>query len=137
MIGGAEPQGVQIGDGSGAHGEDVTHDAADAGRGSLVGLDVARVVVAFHFENGTVAVAEVDDAGVLARALDDLGSCGGQLFEPVTRRLIGAVLRPHDREDAEFGDGRLAAHDLEQALVFIRFEAVLGDEFGCDHFNRP
>ena len=34
-----------------AHGEDVAHDAADAGRRALVGLDVGGVVVALHLED--------------------------------------------------------------------------------------
>ena len=72
MVGRAEAQRVQVGDGARAHGEHVAHDAADAGRRALVGLDVARVVVALHLEDDAVAVAEVDDAGVLAGALDHL-----------------------------------------------------------------
>ena len=72
MLGRAKAQGVEVGDGPRAHGEHVAHDAADAGRGALVGLDVARVVVALHLEHHGIPVAEVDDAGVLAGALDDL-----------------------------------------------------------------
>ena len=67
MVGRAEAQRVQVGDGARAHGEHVAHDAADAGRRALVGLDVARVVVALHLEDDAVAVAQIDDAGVLAR----------------------------------------------------------------------
>ena len=77
MIGRAEAERVEIGDRARAHGEHVAHDAADPGRRALVGLDVARVVVALHLEDGAIAVAEVDDAGVLARALDDLRAGGG------------------------------------------------------------
>jgi hypothetical protein len=64
-----------------AHGEDVAQDAADAGRRALIGLDVARVVVALHLEDGGLAVADVDDAGVLARAADDAsGPWSGSFF---------------------------------------------------------
>ena len=72
VVGRAEAQRVEVGDGARAHGEHVAHDAADAGGGALVGLDVARVVVALHLEDDAVAVAEVDDAGILAGALDHL-----------------------------------------------------------------
>ncbi len=72
VIGRAEAQRVHVGDGARAHGEDVAHDAADAGRGTLIGLDVGGVVVAFHLENHGLPVADIDDAGVLARPLDDL-----------------------------------------------------------------
>ena len=68
MIGPAEAQRVQVGDRPRAHGEDVAQDAADAGRRALIGLDVGRVVVALHLEDRRVAVADVDHAGILARA---------------------------------------------------------------------
>ena len=67
-VGAAEPQRVHDRDRAGAHGEDVADDAADAGRRALVGLDVARVVVRLDLEGDRVAVAHVDDAGVLADA---------------------------------------------------------------------
>ena len=51
VVGIAEAQGVEVGDRPRAHGEDVAHDAADAGRRALVGLDVGRVVVALHLED--------------------------------------------------------------------------------------
>ena len=72
MIGRAEAQRVEVGDGPRAHREHVAHDAADARRRALVGLDVGGVVVALHLEDDRVAVAEIDDARVLAGALDDL-----------------------------------------------------------------
>ena len=42
------------------------------------------------------------------------------------------MLVPHRREDAELGEGRLAADQVEDALVLVGLEAVLGDEFGGD-----
>ena len=72
MVGRAEAQRIQVGDGPRAHREDVAHDAADAGRRALERLDVGGVVVALHLEDDGIAVAEVDDAGVLARPLDHL-----------------------------------------------------------------
>src|SRR5580692_10956727 len=77
-----------------AHGEDVAQDAADAGGRPLVGLDEARVVVALHLEDGHEAVADVDHAGVLARALQHVRSAGRELLEIDLRRLVGAVLGP-------------------------------------------
>ena len=103
MVGLAEAQRVHVGDRPRAHGEDVAHDAADAGRRALVGLDEARVVVAFHLEDGGLAVADVDDAGILARALDHPRRLGRQLLQMDARGFVGAVLAPHHREDAELG----------------------------------
>ena len=68
----AEAQRIHIGDGPRPHGEHVAHDAADAGRGSLVRLDIGGMVVALHLEHGRLSVAEIDDAGILPWALDDL-----------------------------------------------------------------
>ena len=64
----AEAQLVHDGDRPGAHRDDVAHDAADAGRGALERLDVARVVVGLDLEGDRPALADVDDAGVLAHA---------------------------------------------------------------------
>ena len=136
MVGGAEAQRVEVGDGARAHREHVAHDAADAGRRALVGLDVGGVVVALHLEDDGIAVAEIDHAGVLARSLDDLRARGRQRLQPDARGFVGAVLAPHDREDAEFADRRLAAEDFEQALVLVRLEAVLGDDLGRDFSRR-
>ena len=69
---------VEAGDRPRAHGEDVAQDAADAGRRALIGLDVARVVVALHLEHDREPVADVDHAGVLARPLDHPGRLGRQ-----------------------------------------------------------
>jgi predicted dienelactone hydrolase len=68
-----------------AHGEHVAQDAADAGCRALVGLDEARVVVAFHLEHDGLVVAKVDHAGVLAGALDDLVAGRRQRLEPLLR----------------------------------------------------
>jgi hypothetical protein len=68
-------------DRAGAHGEDVAHDAADAGGGALERLDRARVVVRLDLERDGEAVADVDDAGVfLARADEDLGDLVGKVL---------------------------------------------------------
>ena len=128
----AEAQRVEVRHGPRAHREHVAHDAADARRRALVGLDEARVVVALHLEDGAVAVAEIDDAGVLARPLDHLRAGGRQLLQPEAARFVGAVLRPHHREDAEFQERRLATDDAEQAVVLVALETVGGDHLGRD-----
>ena len=128
----AEAQRVEVGDRPRAHGEDVAQDAADAGRRALVGLDVGGVVVALHLEDGGLAVADVDHAGILARALDHPRRLGRQLLQPDLRGLVGAVLAPHRREDAELDHGGRAAHDRQDALVFVGRQAVLGHDLRRD-----
>ncbi len=103
MLGIAERQRVEAGDRPRAHGEHVAQDAADAGGGALIGLDIARVVVALHLEHASQAVADVDDAGVLARALDHPRALGRQRAQMDLGRLVRAVLVPHRRKDAELG----------------------------------
>ena len=73
MRGRAEGERVEAGDRPRAHGEDVAQDAADAGGRALIGLDVARMVVALHLEHDGEPVADIDDAGILARPLDHPG----------------------------------------------------------------
>ncbi len=132
MVRAAEGERVHRGDGARAHGEDVAQDAADAGGGALVGLDIGGVVVALHLEDQRLAVADVDDAGVLAGAADHLGAGGGQGAQPFLRGLVGAMLVPHRREDAELGQGRRAADQVEDAVVFVGLQPVGGDHRGGD-----
>ena len=42
------------------------------------------------------------------------------------------MLVPHRREDAELGEGRHAADQRENALIFVGLEAMRGDELGGD-----
>ncbi len=92
-----------------------------------IGLDVARVVVALHLEHDGEPVADVDDAPRLARPLDHPGRLGRQVAEMHLRGFVRAVLVPHRREDAEFGEAWLPPDQVENALVLLRLEAVFGD----------
>ncbi len=132
MVRRAEAQRVHRRDRPRAHGEDVAQDAADAGRRTLVGLDVGGMVVALHLEDDALAVADIDDAGILARPLDDARPGGRQRAQPFLRGFVRAVLVPHRREDAELGKGRLAADQVEDPLVFVGLQAVRGNEFRGD-----
>ena len=89
-----EPQRVQDGDRPRTHREDVAQDAADARRGALHRLDRARVVVRFHLERQAPPLADVDDAGVLARALQHLRPLGRESPQQRPRVLVAAVLAP-------------------------------------------
>jgi hypothetical protein len=127
----AEAQRVHDGDRAGAHREDVADDAADAGRGALVGLDVRRVVVRLDLEGDGVALADVDDAGVLADAGEHLAARGllrelAELLEVHLGGLVGAVLAPHDGVHRQLGAGGAAAEDLADPGVLVGLEAELG-----------
>ena len=128
MVGRAEAQRVQIGDRPRAHGEHVAHDAADAGRRALIGLDIGGVVVALHLEDRRLAVADVDDAGILARAADHLRARRSAVSSARRGGFVGTVLRPHHREHAELRQCGLASKLLQKALIFLRAYAVFGDQ---------
>ena len=132
MLRRAERQRIEAGDRPRAHGEDVAQNAADAGGRALIGLDEARMVVALHLEHDGLPVADIDDARILARPHQHPRRLGRQPAQMDARRLVGTVLVPHRREDAEFGEARLAPDQLEDPLVFVRLETVAGDQFGGD-----
>ena len=121
MIGGAEAQQVEAGDRPRAHGEHVAQDAADPGRRALIGLDERGVVVALHLEDAGLAVADVDDAGVLAGPLDDPRRLRRQAAQMPARGFVGAVLVPHRRDDAEFGETRRAADQRDESAYSSGF----------------
>ena len=80
MIDGAEAQRIERGDRPRAHGENIAQDAADAGGGALVGLNERRVVVAFHLEGHRQAAADIDDAGIFTRTLQNIAALRSEDF---------------------------------------------------------
>src|SRR5262245_45361610 len=130
MCGRAKRQCVQAGDRTRAHGEDIAQDTANPRRRPLIGLDVARVIVALHLEHAGKPVADVDDAGIFAGPLDDPRALGRQCTQMNFRGFVRAVLVPHGRENAELGERRFPANELQDPVVFVLLEAVLGDKLG-------
>lgn len=131
-VGRAEPKLVHHRDGPRAHRHDVADDAADTGGRALVRLDVGGMVVRFHLEGDRPAVADVDDARVLADPGQHAGAhlVGGGLAEVAQvhlGRLVRAVLAPHHRVHRQFGVGGATPQDLANALVFVVFEAQLAE----------
>ena len=103
-VGRTEAEWIHDRERAGAHREDVADDAADAGRGALIGLDIGRMIMALDLEGDGPAVADVDDAGVLADADEQhigLRLLLAELGEVHLARLVGAVLAPHHRIHGE------------------------------------
>ena len=131
VVDGAEAQRIHHGHRAGAHGDDVADDAADAGRGALVGLHERRRVVGLDLERHGPAVAQVGDTGVLADAhqhvlLHLVGDLFAELAQVVLRGLVGAVLAPHHGVHGELGAGRAAAQDLDDLVELVLLQAQLG-----------
>ena len=74
--------------------------------------------MALDLEGDRLSVAEVDDARVLARALEDARRVGREALQEERRVLVSAVLRPEEREDGELEVVGLA---LEQLLDTVGF----------------
>src|SRR6202451_4466248 len=108
-----------------AHGENIAQNAANASRRSLKRLDETRMIMRFDFEGARPAVADVDDARVLARPLQHQLAARGQSLQVHARRFVGAVLAPHHAENAEFGERWLApAKKLFDFFVLVLGKAV-------------
>src|SRR4051812_36472046 len=89
----------------------------------------------FDLERAGPAVADVNDAGVLARPLQyQLAACG-QPFEMDARGLIGAVFAPHHAVNAKFGPGRRPAECSQYLLIFVRSDAVFGYQLRRDLYG--
>jgi hypothetical protein len=127
-IGRAEEQAVEHRERARAHREDVAEDPAHAGGGALVGLDRRRMVVALDLEHAEQSVAEVDRAGVLARAERDARAGGRQRAEQRLAVLVRAVLAPHRAEHAPLERVRIAAEDRKDPLGFALGESGLARE---------
>ena len=113
-LGEAKP--VEERDRAGAHGHDVPQDPAYAGRGSLERLHGGRVVVALDLERDRLTIAEVENAGVLTRALQNALSFARQPPEEECRVLVAAVLGPEKREDGELEIVRVAVEQRTDAF---------------------
>ena len=88
------------------------------------------MIMRLDLESAGPAVADVDDAGVFSRSLQDALAARGQALQVNARRLVGTVFAPHHAEDAEFGERGLAlSKKLLDPLVFVDSEAVLPEGF--------
>jgi hypothetical protein len=74
------------------------------------------VVVALDLERDRLTVTEIDDARVLAGALQDPFAAARQPSQQQRRMLVSAVLGPEQREDAELELVRGAAEQVDDAL---------------------
>src|ERR1044072_8857735 len=82
-----------------AHRKDVAKNSPDTRCGTLKRFDERRMIVRLDLERRAPAVAEIDNAGVLARRYDHAWASRRQSFQMYARRFVRAVFRQHQRED--------------------------------------
>src|SRR5690606_7976463 len=128
----SEAQRVEHCDGSCAHGEHVAQDSANTGCSSLVWLHRRRVVVRLDLERDGKTITDGNDAGVLTRSLKHPGRLGGEGAQHWPGVLVGAVLVPESRNDTQFSERGCAPEHVQEQVVLVRREAMLGNEFGSD-----
>ena len=137
MINRPKSQCVQIGDRARAHREDVTHDPANAGCCTLIGLNKAGMVMAFHFENCRkrffpLARTNIDNACIFAGpANHPRGRCG-EFFQMAARRFVRAMLRPHHGKNAELQIIWCPAQMTLNAIIFFLGQAVALNGSRCN-----
>src|SRR5271157_2136836 len=129
---GAEAQRVHDGERTRAHGKDVAQNTANAGCGSLERLDERRMIVRLDLEGAGPAIADVNDARVLARPLYHAAAVRREPLQVHSRRLVGAVLAPHHAEDAQLGERRLAPERFQNAVVFFWRDPMVAEHFWSD-----
>jgi hypothetical protein len=90
------------------------------------------VVVALDLERDCLTPAEIDDAGVLAGALEDPLARRREALEEEGRVLVAAVLGPEEREDGELEVVRRSPQELADPSELGVGEA----EFAVERFLR-
>jgi len=60
-------------------------------------------LVTFDLEYDGFAIPDIDDPGILAWSANHARPGGRKRLEPFCGKIVGAMLAPHHREDAEFG----------------------------------
>ena len=74
-----------------AHGENIAQNAANTGRRALIRLDIGRMVMALHLEDGGLTIANINHARILARALNDMLILGREFRQMPARGFVGAM----------------------------------------------
>ena len=127
---GPKAQGIEQGDRSGAHREDVAQDAADSGGSPLERLDGRGMVMTLNLESQALTFAEIHHAGVFAGPHQDAGTAGGELGQQGSGVAIAAVLRPHDAEHAQLGPVGGAAQAPHDFVIIGLAQALLAQGIG-------
>src|SRR5450432_1367622 len=86
----------------------------------------------FNLEGASPAVANVDDAGVFARSLNNQLAARGKALQVYARGLVGAMFAPHHAENTQFRQGRLAPQRALDPFIFVRGDTVIFNDLGSN-----
>src|SRR5262249_42211141 len=82
------------------------------------------MVMAFDLEHRDPSITDVDGSRVLAGTLHHQLAAGRQRPEKLARRLVRAMLRPHDGEHPQLGKGGGAPENSFDALELVGAKPV-------------
>ena len=86
----------------------------------------------FDFEGAGPAIANINNARILARPLYHAPAVGWEAAQVHPRGLVRTMLAPHHAKNAQLRDGRFPAQKFADLVVFLGGEPVLFDNFGRD-----
>src|SRR5438105_3747273 len=92
------------------------------------------MVVRLDLEGANPAFANINDAGILARALYHHFRARGQPLQVNFGRFVRAVLAPHHAEDSELRQRGRAAQYFQEFLVFLLRKPMFAEQLRSD-FN--
>src|SRR6516164_8312973 len=111
-------QRIEQQDGTRTHCKDIANDSANSRCSALERFDCAGVIVAFHLERYSPAIADIEHPSVfLSRLNQNLGARRRKLLKFEPRVLIGAMFAPHNRKHPEFSEIRFSVQGALDALI--------------------
>ena len=132
----AEAQGVEEGNGPGAHSQDVPDDAADAGGRPLQRLYRRGVVMGFDLEHHGQPVANIYRSGVFRSGLgQDAGGTAGQQLEQRPGVFVAAMLAPQRAEHPQFHRVGFPVQPVDNQVILGGGQGDLVQDFLADRHS--
>src|SRR5476651_147005 len=86
----------------------------------------------FNLEGASPAIADVDDAGVFARSLNNQLAACGKALQVYARRFVRAMFAPHHAENTQFRQRWLAPQRALDPFIFVRGDTVIFNDLGSN-----